>query len=69
MLPNFVRLCYKGAILFRFYTCVIRYVNLIIIDSIILLKAIKAATDLDSEDPHLSGLSVITLEGSVSCLY
>ncbi|XP_056164898.1 uncharacterized protein LOC115666787 isoform X2 [Syzygium oleosum] len=31
-------------------------------------KAIKAATDLDSEDPHLSGLSVITLEGLFSAL-
>ncbi|KAK3427328.1 hypothetical protein EUGRSUZ_F03572 [Eucalyptus grandis] len=31
-------------------------------------KAIKAATDLESEEPHLSGLSVITLEGLFSTL-
>lgn len=30
---------------------------------IILFKAIRNATDLESEDPHLSGMSVITLEG------
>lgn len=28
-----------------------------------LLKAIKVATDLEADAPHLSGLSVITLEG------
>lgn len=30
------------------------------------MKAIKAATDLESDAPHLSGMSVITLEGYTS---
>lgn len=34
-----------------------------------LLKAIKVASDLESEVPHLSGMSVITLEGGELWLY
>lgn len=47
-----------------FFGLAIRIVTFYHVD--LLVKAIKAATDKESKAPHLSGMSVITLEGALS---
>ena len=62
MLPYLARLCNKGTLLNN--TLSLDSYCFILIMNHILLKAIKAASDTESDVPHLSGMSVITLEGT-----
>lgn len=49
------------------YIIIMLWVTLIIYQLDRLFKAIKVATDLETDKPHLSGMSVITLEGLGLC--
>lgn len=70
MLSNLAGLCHKGFLLhsFGFDSCYFMWSSpFTLFLNLTLFKAIKAATDAESDTDHLSGMSVIVLEGIGRC--